>query len=238
MAAELLLASDVRVPLVPAMKSVDHSSGEPNNTGVSRSGESAFFGSSGSLSSLATTESGSVLGGEISESTGTKLSYVEPTQPSTLYDYLVEIFGESLTLNLFAHSVHGFNSSTPSKPGPTKTHTIPDKVENSRHANQSLENFLIGEGFRPIRVQLPKRSPPAPSVPRGYYRGRQPWTFSIPQAILPVAVNALEHRNVARTDPSRSRSEESAIVRRICVGHQRKQNRGKLSLIDVSKSWI
>ena len=242
---EVLLTSEVQV-VMPSAKDPSSSSstghgkgGQPplppsHEASIGRSsslaggGEaSSLFGSS-SLT-LSAVESSSVLG-EMSEA-GRPVSMEGrlPTPPPlSLYQFLFEIFGERLTLRLLSH--HRDHTLSHKKPP-----TIPEpttKIDLIKHTNKALERFLNREGYRSIHVQLPQKAPPPPSAPRGYYKGRDPWTFSIPRSLLPVPANVLEQRKRRKSSIQQRRR----IVKGMCVG-QRRRSRQLLPL-DVGSLWI
>ena len=179
-----------------------------------------------------------------------------PSDPASLYNYLEELMGEGLTLSLSIPAHHGETSSSQSptpKPNPSKT--LPDIPKSSsatsKRVNHSLENFLSREGFRPIRVQLPQRAPPPPSVPRGYYKGREPWTFSVPQAVLPVPGNPLKQQQQRRQKGERSSQNVRTITAHLsssvpgvgalkgtCASLRRRHHRDSDCPIDMAASWI
>lgn len=157
------------------------------------------------------------------------------SSPPTLYDYLVDVMGEGLTLSLSA-TAHEGQQDSPTKPLPSKPE--PPTPDAAMRANLSLEEFLSREGFRPIRVQLPRRSAPPPSIPRGYYRGREPWTFNIPQPLLPTRTNVLDQMQSqmqSHTGTSHGHTTPPVIKGR-CRGHHR-YYRQKDSM-NIASYWV
>lgn len=153
--------------------------------------------------------------------------------PVTLYDYLVDLIGEGLTLSLSA-TAHQHAMDLPLKaPRPTKSCPDTPRTDTS-YNNRLLENFLSREGFRPIRVQLPQRPAPPPSVPRGYYKGREPWTFNVPQSVLPVRTNILTQRRQKIAPPPHVL--QGGVVKGRCTGHHRCYTQNPSMNID--SNWI
>lgn len=153
-------------------------------------------------------------------------SHLEPS--SSLYSYLADLIGESLTLLLSVITHEGKQDPSikpprPSKPEPSKTNT----------ENHSLERFLTKEGFLPICVQLPRTPAPPPSIPRGYYKGREPWTFHIPHPLLPRRANVLE-RKKSRQPPAGHDTQK--VVRGKCSGHHR-YYRHKCP-VNIASYWV
>ncbi len=173
-----------------------------------------------------------------SSSTITKpSSSSSPSSPPSLYAYLEELIGEGLTLSLSvpAHCCTPSPKPPPSKPPLTDT---PKSSNTTKHVNRSLERFLSGEGFKPVCVQLPKRAPPLPSVPRGYYKGREPWTFSVPQAVLPVQGNPLEQQGGgAQSLQGVHKTPPPSALKGACAGLRRHRHRDHCP-IDIAASWI
>ena len=170
----------------------------------------------------------------------TTSSSTSSSLPTSLYDYLQELIGEGLTLSLSAPTHCGGGSSQSHAPKSTKP--LPDDPKTSssavtKHVHHSLENFLSREGFRPIRVQLPRRAPPPPSRPRGYYKGREPWTFSVPQAVLPVAGNPLEKHPHHRPPQQRQQRFGGGARKGACTSLLKHRHRNECP-IDMAASWI
>jgi hypothetical protein len=217
-------ASGVKVQ--KQQRSSSSSSGpEVTNTAANRPGsvENNLF-SSGGLGFSASESSVSAQEQETSPSHS-------DSSPLNLYDYLVDVVGEGLTLSL-TPAAHAEEQGPSTKTTPSKTE--PSKPEAVTRVNHSLEEFLSREGLRPIRVQLPHKAAPPPSVPRGYYRGRKPWTFHIPQPVLPTGRNVLEQ--LLPSNGTSLGTDTPAVVKGKCQGHHRCYRRK--NLVDIASYWL
>ena len=116
-----------------------------------------------------------------------------------LYEFLVDIFGESLLLRLTSHltNVAALGEKKPLG----KTGSLERKRESvvamegrgRAGGEERLAAFLKKEGFRAVKVQLPVK--PLSRRPPAYHPwGRQLWQFQIPTNLLPVRRNVLEDR--------------------------------------------
>lgn len=166
----------------------------------------------------------------------------------TLYEHLAEVMGEGLTLSLAVPAHMGVTESGPTHkpPPPLKSPTTDATSLNQdaiKHVTRSLEGFLSKEGFRPVRVPLPQRAPPPPSIPRGYYQGRDPVTFSVPQSLLPVQGNVLEQLERGRgkgRGNQFSQQGHGGIVKGVWPGHRRHYITKQPSNcpVDMSSLWL
>ena len=146
---------------------------------------------------------------------------------TTLYDYLMDLFGERLSLRLVGHLT---DKTLHSSVKPLSTQNQAKDPYHHSRGNRSLILFLSQEGFKPVKVDLPHRVVP-PRIPPGQYIGRQPCTFSIPRSVLPVRGNALEsHKKRHRTE----RPAPPPVVKG--RGYGRKKDGGQS--VDISSSWI
>lgn len=164
-------------------------------------------------------------------------SHTESPSHLTLYDYLAEVIGEGLTLSLTPNA--RLVEAEKVKPNATIPKTLPElsKTATSKHTASSLERFLGREGFRPIRVQLPLRVPPPPSVPRGYYKGRDPWTFHVPQTLLPVSGNVLEKKQRSRSHRKlHPAAGKQGVMKGPHAGHHKHYRHQ--GYVNIATSWI
>lgn len=149
-----------------------------------------------------------------------------------LYDYLVDVIGEGLTLSLSVTAHEGEGGRDPRiKPHPLNPE-LP-KVDTATRTSHALEVSLSREGFRPIRVQLPRRAAPPPSIPMGYYKGRLPWTFHIPQPLMPMTANVLEQKQLQRSTHG---PKTQAVCKGRCSGHHRYYRHQ--SSANISSYWV
>lgn len=205
-------------------RSSPHSSSGAEVTSSRPGSDSNLFGTSALSFSTATDNAVSAKEREASPS-----HRGEPSSSLTLYNYLVDLIGESLTLSLSA-TTHEGEQDPSAKPSPSKPE--PPKANSAIRANYSLEDFLSKEGFRPIRVQLPRRPAPPPSIPRGYYKGREPWTFNIPYPLLPTRDNVLEQKKL-NPPPAR---DTLKVLRGKCSGHHRYYRRK--CHVNIASYWV
>lgn len=116
-------------------------------------------------------------------------------QMPSLYEFLVDLFGEELIQRLTTHIM---NVSLAERKTAVKSevqgkgHEVTQTKEGRKAPREELLlNFLKREGFRPYKVQLPLK--PMPRKPPAFHPwGRQLWRFHIPTTLLPVQVNMLE----------------------------------------------
>lgn len=196
-------------------------------------GESNLFGNTGTLGFSAVVDNAMS-----AQEPDAHPSHKEPSSSSspssvTLYEYLVDLIGEGLVLSLLVAGDREGNPDAPTTPHTPKPEP-PNKDSNSTTKEDSrfLETFLSREGFRAFGVQLPRKPAPPPSVPRGYYRGREPWTFHFPRSALPVRDNALEQRQ----SPSHDRSVQPVVRKGRCSGHHRYYR--QQGPVNMASSWI
>lgn len=122
------------------------------------------------------------------------------TMPS-LYEFLVDLFGEELVTRLTAH-VKNLSLAKEKRP-PSKVETPAKELsltadEGRRPSREdALVEFLKREGFRSCKVQLPLKLMPQ-KPPTFHPWGRQLWRFQIPIPMLPVRSNVLEGRGQGR----------------------------------------
>jgi len=157
----------------------------------------------------------------------------------TLYDYLVDMFGERLSLRLTGHQ--GFKAATTL----TKS-TEHEDIDKESRTNTSvprdgpLMRFLSREGFRSTKVQLPQKLPhprqPQPLPPS--FGGRPRWTFPVPRPTLPVHSNVLEKQRKSKKPPSRRQvtplKGDSPSYKR---GAAKSRNE-RVQPSDISSSWL
>ena len=121
----------------------------------------------------------------------------EQYEMPSLYEFLVDLFGEKLVQRLTAH-VKNLSVGREKRPSTRAevsakelSRTAADEGKRASRREESLVYFLKREGFRLYKVQLPlKRMPQKP--PAFHPWGRQLWRFQIPTALLPVRTNVLE----------------------------------------------
>lgn len=244
----MLLTSEDSPPALPSLKvsPADITGHSPNTVGRAREGgkvtttagsrTSSSGGGGGAETNLfATATLGfSAVENAVSAEQETSPAHTteQPLPPITLYDYLVELIGESLILSLSA-AARQHTVGRPLKPHLPKA--CPDMPRtNASNSNRSLETFLSREGFRPIHVQLPQRPAPPPSVPRGYYKGREPWTFNVPQSVLPVHANVLAQRRRRTVPPPHV---QERVVKGRCSGHHRCHTQCPTHM-NIASNWI
>lgn len=116
-------------------------------------------------------------------------------QMPSLYEVLVDLFGENLTQRLTTHIK---NMPSLQKKGTVKSEVQgkrnePDQTKDARPVprEEVLLNFLKREGFQPCKVQLPLKVMPR-KPPAFHPWGRQLWRFQIATTLLPVQGNVLE----------------------------------------------
>lgn len=132
-------------------------------------------------------------------------------QMPSLYEVLVDLFGENLIQRLTTHIK---NMSSLQKKGTVKSEVQGKRNEpvQTRDARQApreevLLNFLKREGFQPCKVQLPLKV--MPRIPPAFHPwGRQLWRFQIATTLLPVQGNVLE----TTTPRSRGRRRGNPIL--------------------------
>ena len=157
------------------------------------------------------------------------------TIPS-LYCFFAEVFGERLCVRLSAHhqykdlSHHTRITVEEQKNQLLETLPEPDSLV----VTGAMDRFLEREGFKAITVHLPRKSPPPPSAShsRGCYGSRQPWTFSLPQTVLPVTENPLEKEGqVGGVKGNLQHVVKGPLLRR------RERSR-RLPPVDVGGTWL
>ena len=123
------------------------------------------------------------------------------------YEFLVDLFGESLVQRLTAH-IRNLSSTEEKKSTVKSDVSRKYAVQSGQPPSEDvLLTFLKREGFQPYKVQLPLK--PMPRKPPAYHPwGRQLWRFQIPTSLLPVRVNVLDGWGKR----SRMRSQRGNIV--------------------------
>lgn len=229
--AELLLTSAVQVGAEQLRALSSQSGSQFPSDGLNQPGDGGFllantnFGLSSEKSDLGGGGESSLTGvGDGGDAVET--SSDEPT----LYAFLFDLFGESLSLRLAGHEALKKKPSATqvSEPHPQQSPTSKD----IRHVNRTLVLFLSHEGFKPIKVDLPCYLPPQ----RPAYGERPPWTFSIPRFVLPVQGNALE-RGMRMGLMQRQHAPRVRIKTGVGVSYKRHTHKLKHSS-DIGSSWL
>ena len=153
----------------------------------------------------------------------------------TLYDYLVDMFGERLSLRLTGHQ--GFKATT-TIPKPIEDTDRESRTNTSAPKDGPLMRFLSREGFRSTKVQLPQKVPqsrqaqPLPSS----FGGRPRWTFPVPKPSLPVHSNILEkQKRRSKKPPSRR---QAIPLKGGSPSYRRGASKSRVQPSDISSSWL
>ena len=159
----------------------------------------------------------------------------------TLYDYLVDIFGERLSLRLASHD--GYRPQAPAAEagtnksgggGGVEERTSPKQHSGDDHA---LMDFLSQEGFRTARIQLPQKQAPPIRPHPPHYMGRPLYSFPIPASCLPVQSNVLDLRPHTRCAPKAAAA--NAVVKGKAMGHRTSVAKTTRTVHpDLASSWI
>ena len=181
-----------------------------------------------------------------------------PRDMPTLYDYLVEVFGERLNARLAGHQKFRTVASTVSKVSPeslsssskadanqpTETKAQKDTSRLSQAAQQQKEDsfmhFLSREGFKPVRVPMTTKvtPPPLKAHSRGH-KGRPPLRFAVSQRLLPSQSNVLGSRPApARKPPTET---EAALKKGSCQSYKTnatKLRERKLLAPSLNSAWL
>ena len=162
----------------------------------------------------------------------------------SLYEFLVDMFGESLLLRLTSHlknvaqlaekKVSGVGKSE--SQGGRRESVVAMEGRGRARGEERLLAFLKREGFKPFKVQLPVK--PLSRKPPAYHPwGRQLWQFQIPTTVLPVYRNVLDNRG----RPSQTRHLGRSAVKTGKHGRRRAGNWTLLRahpLIDLGAFWL
>lgn len=161
----------------------------------------------------------------------------ETVQDVTFYDFLVDIFGERLSLKLAGHQRF---QTAPAATAPIES----EEAEKSSKRNSSapnegpLRNFLSREGFKPSKVQLPQKMPQLRPLPPSI-GGRPSWTFALPKTMLPVHSNVLEKKHRKSKKPSIPK--QVAPLKGDSPSYRRGASRCRTKKVhpsDISSSWL
>ena len=165
----------------------------------------------------------------------------EQSTPS-LYDHLLEMFGERLLLRLSTCP----QFTPPPSSAQRKTET-PSSSTDTRHSrpSSSLNSFLSQEGFKSSKVELPPSSVPS-STARGTQR-----TFNVHQTRLPVRENILEQKSrQAKHEKHRGRKphkgskpvaqkhQTKPVDKGVCASYRRRNSRSGLHSAGVHSAWL
>ena len=177
----------------------------------------------------------SVLEGDLQDSTRGKQAKSKDSSVS-LYNFFADLFGEGLSIRLSAH--HRYKAQGQPKPIPEESKTAGQTISIQQQEEmvvKAVDRFLEREGFKSTHVQLPCRKTPRPSSShrRSAHGGRAPWTFPLPQLILPVSENPLEREGHRRRDPQGGCQR---VIKGPCV--KEKGNRKNVPLMDVGGAWL
>ncbi len=215
--------------LSPGSDVMDHSSRlMPSST----SGPSSSLFGSPSLS----LNPGSVLEGDLHDTSNGLKNDSKPRESSmSLYGFFSDIFGEGLVMRLASHGRYKALGSSP--PLPKETKSIGSEKQREELVVQAADRLLEREGFKSARVQLPSRHPPlAVSSHRRSAPGRRdPWTFPLPQAVLPVSKNPLD-MDWKYQNGERNKIWNKKIIKG-SLAKDRSRNR-KCSPIDIGDAWL
>lgn len=236
LAAELLLTSSSDVEPQVSRQQLATITGNYNTSQFSGLSESSFFGPARSVIAPMEIDSSDIAG------------MVAPVREMpTLYDYLVDIFGERLSLRLAGHQ--GFRT-----PVSTNKKTSPEHQSNSKRITatqagekeklssvpqpkeDALLQFLNREGFKPIKIQLPQKGPPH-RPPLASYRqlGRHPCRFIVPHTVLPVQANVFQSKQAKK---HAHRTIGPATLSPAHRGPLSKPRHWRTDLSDISASWL
>lgn len=222
--SEILLMSGIPVEVRP-----EH---------ISSTSSMAVFSQHG-LSSQATgsRHDTSFLSSFVMDTSDLNLGGPQQLMPS-LYEVLVDLFGENLIQRL---TTHVKNMSSLQKKGTVKpevqgrrNETVQTKDARPVPREDILLNFLKREGFQPCKVQLPLKVMPR-KPPAFHPWGRQLWRFQIATTLLPVQGNVLE----ATTVRSRGRRRGSTTLPKYTTRHT--YRRGTLRTrvhVDLGVMWL
>lgn len=183
LSSEILLTSNISLEVKP-----EHLSSSISNTSYLTQGPSSHLTGPGDSSFL----SGFAPAGKSIMDTS-DLSLGEPQgQVYSLYEFLVELFGERLIFRLARHQGVPQKEKVEKKTETRGKGT--DALRQERpagHREDPLLQFLKREGFKSSKVQLPLK--PVPHKPPTFHPwGRQLWRFHVATALLPVQRNVLE----------------------------------------------
>ena len=176
-----------------------------------------------------------MLENDLQETAGSRSRIKSKDALVSLYGYFADLFGEGLSVRLASHDQYkGWGPSKPPHKGAGRysIKSPPDK-KSEEIASRAADRFFEREGFKPAHVQLPSRKPLAPSMSHQHAAsgGRTPWTFPLPQAMLPVSENPLEKKRAVQ---------QNGRGQRVIKGPRIKgeSQRRDFSLMDVGTAWI
>lgn len=158
-------------------------------------------------------------------------------QMPSLYEVLVDLFGENLIQRLTTHikNMSSLQKKSTVKPE-VQGRSDPVQMNDARPVprEEVLLNFLKREGFQPCKVQLPLKVMPR-KPPAFHPWGRQLWRFQIATTVLPVQSNVLE----ATTPRSRGRRRGNPILPKyICRHTYRRGNWRTRVHVDLGVMWL
>ena len=155
----------------------------------------------------------------------------EQKTPS-LYDQLIELFGESLLLRLSALPQFMASPQASNSPPPLDlTH------KRNSHTSPSLLAFLSEEGFKSFKVELPLATPLHPPK-------RNSWTLTVPKTKMPVSGNVLEQKSREAKHKKRDRRERRlpqtnpTISKGLCASYRRHNSRSGLGFVGIQSAWL
>jgi len=183
-----------------------------------------------------TLHSASVLENDLQETAGSRSRAKSRDALVSLYGYFADLFGEGLSVRLASHD--RYKEWGPSKSFQREARYVVNSQSSKRNeemVNKATDKFFEREGFKPVRVKLPSREPPPPSKSchQAASGERTPWTFPLPQVILPVSENPLEK------EQQTPRVVQSGGQRVIKGPRMKKKSCGRnISFMDVGAAWI
>ena len=230
LSAEILLTSQVPVEVKPehitsatsAASSLHQGLSSQQLGGARESGFLSGFGGSAEKSIMDTSELGLV--GE-----------PPPNLLPSLYEFLVDLFGEKLVLRLTPH-IRNVSSSSCERKIAKKSPAVQGRESESQSRERKgmpredpLLSFLKREGFRPYKVQLPLKPMPR-KAPAFHPWGRQLWRFNIPTTLLPVQGNMLEGRTRRRP--------KGSVPLKATRGHMHRSRNKSPQIVDLGAVWL
>ena len=156
----------------------------------------------------------------------------EQKTPS-LYDQLIELFGESLLLRLSSRPQFMAPPQASNSPLP------PLDLTHKRSSNTSpaLLAFITEEGFKPFKVELPLVAPlHTPKTNR--------WTLTVPKTKMPASGNVLEQKSREAKHKKRDRRKRRLpqttpiISKGLCASYRRHNSRCGLDFAGIQSAWL
>jgi hypothetical protein len=241
LSAEILLMSGVSVEVRPEHISSPSSSSSPSHLRTFSTLFPAGGGGGGAHDNSFLSSFGPTGGKSLMDTSDLNLGGGPQQDMPSLYEFLVDVFGESLVLRLTCHPKNVVQLGDKKMPGvsvktgaPGRRGSIVGTEGRGRAgAEERILAFLKREGFRPFKVQLPMK--PLSRKPPAYHPwGRQLWQFQISTALLPVQRNALDERG-RPYNPRRNLTNNAAAVR---TGKHRRRNWTLLRAHDLCAFWL